>query len=82
MVATDTKRLVMIEEIEFLLSCGVGEAAILQATGYTHNPDALQRRLTRAKRHDLIPRIFEWQNEYEQRHHPKEGVKRGLVQSR
>ena len=64
------KRLALIEDIEFLLSWRVGEAAILSSTGYTATPDALQRRLRRAGRADLIPRIFEWQAAYEDRHHP------------
>lgn len=71
MAQTEAKRLAMIEDVEFLLSCGVGEAAILEATGYTRNPLALQRRLYKADRRDLIPRIFEWQALIEERHHPK-----------
>ena len=47
----------IINEIEFLLMCGEGEHAITRALNTT--PQALQRRLHRAKRHDLIPRIFE-----------------------
>jgi hypothetical protein len=47
-----------IEEIVFLLNCGEGEHAILQALGTRQ--DALERRLHRAKRRDLIHRIFEW----------------------
>lgn len=81
-MSRDAERLALIEDIEFLLDCRVGEAAILSSTGYTANPAALQRRLQRAGRHDLVPRIFEWQAEYEERHHPKKGVRDGLVQCR
>lgn len=66
-----TKLAAIIEEIEFLTSCDMGEAGILQAIGYTRNPLALKRRLERANRHDLIPRIFEWEAELEERQHPK-----------
>ena len=71
MAPKDAKRLAMIEDVEFLLSCGVGEAAILESTGYTRNPLALQRTLYRAHRRDLIPRIFEWQAQVEEQQHPK-----------
>ena len=50
----------IIEEIQFLLSCGEGEHAILKATGYTGKPTALQTRLQRAKRSDLTAQIFGW----------------------
>jgi hypothetical protein len=65
------KRQALIEDIEFLVEAGAGEARILQATGYADKPDALQRRLTRCKRHDLIPRIFQWQAAVDERQHPK-----------
>lgn len=45
-------------EIEFLLNAGEGEHRILQAINIT--PGALERRLHRANRADLITRIFEW----------------------
>lgn len=47
-------------EVEWQLSCAQGEHAILRALGYTKNPATLERRLARAKRHDLIPKIFQW----------------------
>jgi hypothetical protein len=47
-----------IDEIVFLLNCGEGEHAILRALGTSQ--DAIERRLHRAKRRDLINRIFEW----------------------
>ena len=49
----------LIEELEFLLRCNVGEAAILQALGYRQGI-TLKRQLQRINRRDLIPRIFEW----------------------
>ena len=70
-MAQADKRQAMIEDVEFLLSFGVGEAAILESTGYTRNPLTLQRRLYRAGRRDLIPRIFEWQALVEEQQHPK-----------
>lgn len=70
----DVKRLALIEDIEWLIKCQVGEAAILHSTGYTDKPDALQRLLRRAGRHELIPRVFEWQAEYEARHHPRKAA--------
>ena len=45
-----------IAEIEHLLMCGEGEHAILKATGYT--AQTLERKLHRAGRADLIPRIL------------------------
>lgn len=57
------KRAAFIEEVEFLLSCDVGEAAILEAFGASNKPLAFQRRLYRAERPDLIHRVFEWQAE-------------------
>ena len=68
------KRAAFIEEIEFLLSCDVGEAAILSAFGYSGKSEALQRRLRRADRMDRVPRIFEWQAECEERMHPKKAA--------
>lgn len=68
------RRDALIEEIEFLVRCGVGEAAILSALGYTNKPLALQQRLGRAKRRDLIPLIFEWQAECELRMHPNKAA--------
>jgi len=65
------KRAALIEEAEFLVRCGVGEAAILSALGYTAKPLALKRRLMRIDRHDLIPRIFEWDAEVNEQQHPK-----------
>ena len=47
----------VIEEIVFLLNCGEGEHAILQATG--RQPKTIKRLLHRANRADLIPRIFQ-----------------------
>ena len=64
-------RAALIEEVEFLVRCGVGEAAILSALGYTAKPLALKRRLMRIDRHDLIPRIFEWDAEVNEQQHPK-----------
>ena len=49
----------LIEELEFLLKCNVGEAAILHALGYRQGI-TLKRQLQRINRRDLIPRIFEW----------------------
>lgn len=70
-MTTRTKtRDALIEDIEFLLSCNVGEAAILEATGYTRNPVSLKRCLQRAKRHDLIRRIFEWDAAVEEQQRP------------
>jgi len=65
------KRAALIEEAEFLIRCGVGEAAILSALGYTGKPLALKLRLRRADRFDLIPRIFEWDAEVNEQQHPK-----------
>lgn len=45
-----------ISEIEFFIRCDVGEANILEA--FKTKPDTLTRRLRRAGRPDLIPRIF------------------------
>lgn len=64
-------RAALIEEIEFLIHCDVGEAAILSAIGYAGKPLALQRRLMRADRADLIPRIFEWQAMIQEQQHPR-----------
>jgi len=64
-------RAALIEEVEFLVRCGVGEAAILSALGYTHKPLALKVRLRRNERADLIPRIFEWDAEVNEQQHPK-----------
>lgn len=47
----------IIEEIEFFLQCGEGEHAILRALRTTQ--PTLKRRLQRAKRTDLMPRIFQ-----------------------
>lgn len=49
---------VFVSEIEFLVSCDVGEAAILQAFG---SAAAVERRLYRAGRPDLVPRVFQYQ---------------------
>lgn len=46
---------VFVSEIEFLVSCDVGEAAILQAFG---SAAAVERR---AGRPDLVPRVFQYQ---------------------
>ena len=46
-----------IAEIEHLLMCGEGEYAILKAIG-SPTEATLKRLLQRAKRTDLIPRIF------------------------
>lgn len=67
----DAKRQAIIEEALFLIRCGVGEAAILHALGYTRNPLALRRRLERAGRHDIIPRIFEWDAQVEEQQRPE-----------
>lgn len=63
-------RLALIEDIEFLLSCSVGEGAILASTGYTANPETLKRRLYRAGRPDLVSRVFEWEAEVNALMHP------------
>lgn len=56
----------IIEEIEFFLQCGEGEHAILTALETTQT--TLKRRLHRAKRADLMPRIFQpTANEYVRR---------------
>lgn len=67
-----TKRQQLIEEATFLIRCGVGEAAILHALGYTRNPPALRKRLERAGRHDIIPRIFEWDAQVEEQQRPEQ----------
>lgn len=67
----DAKRAALIEEVEFLLSCDVGEAAILSALGYTGKPLSLRRRLMRADRLDLIPRVFEWDAAVHEQQRPK-----------
>lgn len=66
----EARRQQLIEEAIFLIRCGVGEAAILHALGYTRNPLALRRRLERAGRHDIIPRIFEWDAQVEEQQRP------------
>ena len=43
----------LLEEIDFLLSCDLGEAGILHAIGYTGRPEALKRRLQRLHRKQL-----------------------------
>ena len=53
---------VLVAEIEFLLMCGEGEGAIIKACGKT--PLNLKRQLSRHGRHDLIPKIFEWDRLY------------------
>lgn len=65
----EVKRLALIEDVEWLLSCQVGEAAILASTGYTDKPAALPRALYRAGRPDLVPRVFEWRPGAEERHY-------------
>jgi len=60
----------LIEELEFLLQCNVGEAAILQALGYRQGI-TLKRQLQRINRRDLIPRIFEWDAMVNEQQHPK-----------
>jgi len=60
----------LIEELEFLLQCNVGEAAILQALGYRQGI-TLKRQLQRLNRRDLIPRIFEWDAMVNEQQHPK-----------
>jgi hypothetical protein len=60
----------LIEELEFLLQCNVGEAAILQAFGYRQGI-TLKRQLQRLNRRDLIPRIFEWDAMVNEQQHPK-----------
>ena len=60
----------LIEELEFLLQCNVGEAAILQALGYRQGI-TLKRQLQRLNRRDLIPRIFEWDALVNEQQHPK-----------
>lgn len=47
-----------ISELEFLIRCDVGEAAITRVFG---KPRTLERRLHRAGRPDLIPRVFQHQ---------------------
>jgi len=64
------KRAALIEEIEFLVRCDVGEAAILSALGYTGRNEALKLRLRRTDRLDLIPRIFEWDAAVEEQQRP------------
>jgi hypothetical protein len=50
----------LIAEIEHLLSFNIGEAALLDAIGYRHKTAAaLELRLRRLGRPDLLPRIFE-----------------------
>jgi hypothetical protein len=61
----------LIEDLEFLLSCDVGEAHILRSTGYTGKGPSLRRRLERCGRRDLIPRIFEWDAMTDEQQHPK-----------
>lgn len=67
LTAAEQKRADLIEEIEFLLSCDVGEAGILAALGNV-KPLTLKRNLGRIGRHDLIPRIFEADALYHHRH--------------
>jgi len=64
------KNAALLEDLEHLIACHVGEAAILHTTGYTRNPAALKRRLMRLGRHDLTPRIFEWDAQVDERQHP------------
>ncbi|WNN95994.1 hypothetical protein SEA_HIRKO_44 [Arthrobacter phage Hirko] len=68
MTAPERKNAILLEEIEHLLHCDVGEAAILHALGYVGTPAALKRRLHRLKRYDLIPRIFEADTLYHMQH--------------
>lgn len=57
-----------VKEIEFLLMCDVGEAAMTQAFGVKAR--SLERRLHRAGRPDLIPRVFAYQaRQTEEREH-------------
>ena len=67
-LAAQARTAAMIAEIEYLLTCGEGEHAITRAFGI--KPDSLERRLYRAGRPDLIPRIFEHAARlYDQRQH-------------
>lgn len=50
-------------EVEHLLRLNQGSHTILKALGYTTNPTTLERRLQRAKRPDLIPRLFHMQDQ-------------------
>lgn len=50
-------------EVEHLLRLNQGSHTILKALGYTNNPGTLERRLQRAKRKDLIPRLFHMQDQ-------------------
>jgi hypothetical protein len=68
MTAAQQKNADLIEDIEHLLHCDVGEAAILHALGYVDSPVALKRRLQRLGRHDLLPRIFEADTLYHLKH--------------
>jgi hypothetical protein len=60
----------LIEDLEFLLSCSVGEAHILHSTGYAGREASLRRRLERCGRRDLIQRIFEWDTAVNEQQHP------------
>jgi len=60
----------LIEELEFLLQCNVGEATIMHKLGYRQGI-TLKRQLQRLNRRDLIPRIFEWDAMINEQQHPK-----------
>lgn len=64
--AAATRNANLIEEIEFLLMCDMGEANITHALGI--KPAALKHRLQRIKRPDLQARIFEADQLYHQGH--------------
>jgi hypothetical protein len=67
-ITAQAKNAALVEEIDFLLHCAVGEAAIVHALGYVGRTAALKRRLARMNRYDLVPRIFEADALYKDRH--------------
>lgn len=62
-VAKAARAEILVDEIEFLIMCGEGEAAILAKLGYGGKKEALKRQLHRLGRSDLAPRIFEYDAE-------------------
>jgi hypothetical protein len=58
-IARAARAEILVDEIEFLIMCGEGEAAILAKLGYGGKKEALKRQLSRIGKHHLIPRIFE-----------------------
>lgn len=72
--AAAAKAEALIEDIEWLVKFHQCEYAILTAVGYADRPKSLKTQLMRLGRHDLVPKIFEW-DRANSNHRYLEGVK-------